>query len=46
MATPANSRQVTFSLAEDGEHVEVNHDCVRHRAQLHGWITDGQWWTA
>lgn len=76
MATPANPRNVEFALADDGEHVEVWHDCARHRAlavlplgdkgwtveskepltvrpsilchecQLHGWITDGQWWRA
>lgn len=31
MATPANPRQVTFSLSEDGEHVEVWHNCLPER---------------
>jgi len=78
MATPANPRNVTFGLAEDGEHVEVWHDCDAHfdRAyamlplggngwtveqrdpltvrpsilcrgcQLHGWISNGAWFSA
>lgn len=74
--TPANPKNVEFALAEDGEHVEMTHDCIRTRAlailplgsngwtvqqrtpltvkpsilchtcQLHGWITNGQWWNA
>lgn len=76
MATPANPRNTTFSVIDDGEHVEVWHDCTRvraqailpiggngwtveqrepltvrpsilcHTCQLHGWITEGQWWDA
>lgn len=78
MATTANPRNVEFRLAEDGEHVEVWHDCdahfgraqatlplgangwtvqqrepltvtpsiLCHGCQLHGWITDGRWWSA
>ena len=76
MATPANPRTVTFGLTDDGEHVEIWHDCTQRRAQallplgangwtveqktpltvrpsvlcgdcqLHGWITNGEWWTA
>jgi hypothetical protein len=33
MATPANPRRVEFSLAEDGEHVEIWHDCTERRNQ-------------
>lgn len=33
MATPANPQQVTFSLIDDGEHVEVWHDCTERRNQ-------------
>lgn len=76
MAVPADPRNVTFRVIDDGEHVQVEHDCVRgralailplggsgwtveqhdpltvrpsilcHECQLHGWITDGQWWKA
>lgn len=31
MATPANTRQTTFYLDEDGEHVKVWHYCSERR---------------
>jgi hypothetical protein len=43
VAAPVNPRNVEFRLADDGEHVEIWHDCTERRNQATLPLGSGGW---